>query len=209
MGESSIDWPSYSPADVGADLVALIRHLGVQRAYLVGNSMTGGSAIWAASESPDRVAGLILIDPFVGIEQSPSLMPRMAMHVLFQRPWGPAVWRMYYKSLYKSAPPPDLNDYADKLEANLSEPGRFAALKGMIWASQAPCAARIGQVRIPVLVVMGSDDPDFDDPRAQAQAVAERLHGKVFLVDGAGHYPHVEDPQIVANEIDRFIEDPR
>jgi len=209
MGESSVDWPTYTPANVGGDMVALIRHLDVPRAYILGNSMAAGSAVWAAAEVPERVAGLVLIDPFVGQEQLPSFAMRTAMHVLFQRPWGPAVWRMYYKSLYKSAPPADLSEYADKLEANLKEGGRFEALKGMLWASQAPCAARIGQVRAPVLVIVGSEDPDFDDPRVQAKSVAQHLHGKVFIVQGAGHYPHVEYPQIVANEIDGFFQSAR
>ena len=209
MGESSVDWPTHTPANVGGDMVALIRHLDVPRVYILGNSMAGGSAVWAAAEVPERVAGLVLIDPFVGQEQSPSFAMQTAMHVLFQRPWGPGVWCMYYKSLYKSAPPADLSEYADKLEANLKERGRFEALKGMLWASQAPCAARIGQVRAPVLVIVGADDPDFDDPRSQAKSVAQHLHGKVFIVQGAGHYPHVEYPQIVANEIDGFFQSAR
>jgi pimeloyl-ACP methyl ester carboxylesterase len=205
MGESSTRWPSYTPADVGADIVALIRHLGAPRVYIVGNSMAGGSAVWAAAEVPDRVAGLVMIDPFVGTEDGVSFGMRSIMHVLFQRPWGPAVWRMYYKSLYKTAPPPDLDQYANHLEANLAEPGRFEALKGMLWASQAPCAARLDQVRAPALVVMGSKDSDFDDPQTQAQSVASRLHGKVLVVPDAGHYPHVEFPKMVANEIDAFV----
>ena len=209
MGESSVEWPTYTPANVGSDMVALIRQLNVPRVYILGNSMAGGSAVWAAAEVPGRVAGLVLIDPFVGQEQSPSFAMRTAMHVLFQRPWGPGVWRMYYKSLYKSAPPADLIEYADKLEANLKEHGRFEALKEMLWASQAPCAARIGQVRAPVLVIVGADDPDFDDPRSRAKSVAQHLHGKVFIVQGAGHYPHVEYPQIVANEIDGFFQSAR
>jgi pimeloyl-ACP methyl ester carboxylesterase len=204
MGESSTGWPSYTPANVGADIVAMIGHLRAPRVYIVGNSMAVGSAVWAAAEVPGRVAGLVLIDPFVGTEPDVSLAMRALMHVLFQRPWGPAVWRMYYKSLYKSAPPADLNHYANRLEENLSEPGRFDALKGMIWASQAPCAARLDQVRAPVLVVVGSEDSDFDDPVAQAHSVANRLHGKVLIVPGAGHYPHVEYPQSVACEIDAF-----
>src|SRR5215468_5441749 len=132
MGESSVDWSTYTPANVGGDMVALIRHLDVPRAYILGNSMAGGSAVWAAAEVPERVAGLVLIDPFVGQEQSPSFAMQTAMHVLFQRPWGPGVWCMYYKSLYNSAPPADLSEYADKLEANLKEHGRFEALKGML-----------------------------------------------------------------------------
>jgi pimeloyl-ACP methyl ester carboxylesterase len=206
MGESSAGWPSYTPANVGADIVALIRHLGVPRVYIVGNSMAGGSAVWAAAEVPDRVAGLVLIDPFVGTEPEVSFAMRTLMHVLFQRPCGPTFWRMYYKSLYKSAPPADLDQHADLLQANLAEPKRFEALKGMIWASQAPCAARLDQVRAPVLVVMGSEDSDFDDPQAQAYSVASRLHGKILIVPGAGHYPHVEYPTTVASEIDAFAE---
>jgi pimeloyl-ACP methyl ester carboxylesterase len=204
MGDSSTGWPSYAPANVGADIVALIRHLGVPRVFIVGNSMAGGSAVWAAAEVPDRVAGLVLVDPFVGTEPEVSFAMRALMHVLFQRPWGPTAWRMYYKSLYKNAPPPDLDQYADRLQANLAESGRFEALKGMIWASQAPCAARLDQVRAPVLVVMGSEDSDFDDPQGQARAVANRLHGRILIVSGAGHYPHVEYPKTVAGEIDAF-----
>ncbi len=205
MGESSVDWPSYSPADVGADIVALIRYLGAPSAYIIGNSMAGGSAVWAATEIPNRITGLFLIDPFVSQDEAPSLPKQILMHALLQRPWGPTVWRMYYKSLYRSAPPADLNHYADTLKENLDEPGRFEALKVMLSASQAPCAARIGRVRAPVLVIMGADDPDFSDPRAQAEAVARRLHGKVFMVDAAGHYPHVEYPQMVASEIAKCI----
>jgi pimeloyl-ACP methyl ester carboxylesterase len=206
MGESSTGWLSYTPADVGADIVALIRHLGVPRVYIAGNSMAAGSAVWAAAEVPHRVAGLVLIDPFVGLEPGVSFVMRGMMHVLFQRPWGPALWRMYYKSLYKSAPAADLDQYANSLGANLGEAGRFEALKGMIWASQAPCAARLDQVHAPVLVVMGSDDSDFDDPQVQARSVADRLHGKILIVPGAGHYPHVEYPRTVANEIDAFAQ---
>ena len=36
-GESSVDWPDYSPAIVGADIVAMIRHLGASKAFIIGN----------------------------------------------------------------------------------------------------------------------------------------------------------------------------
>src|ERR1700688_4265190 len=40
-GESTVGWPNYSAASVGADIVALIRHLGAKKAFVVGNSMAG------------------------------------------------------------------------------------------------------------------------------------------------------------------------
>jgi pimeloyl-ACP methyl ester carboxylesterase len=205
-GESSVDWPEYSPASVGADIVAMIRHLGASKAFIVGNSMTGGSAVWAAAEIPDQVAGIVLIDPFTRVIPTSSFLLAF-LRVAAMRPWGPSFWSMYYGSLYKSAPPADLDSYRAALVANLKQPGRIEATKAFIFASQAPCEARIPKVHAPVLVVMGTRDPDFDDPAAEADWVASHLHGKKLMVDGAGHYPHVEYPDVVAGAVVGFMKE--
>ena len=154
-GESSVDWPEYSPAIVGADIVAMIRHLGARKAFIIGNSMAGGSAVWAAAEIPDQVAGIVMIDPFT--RQIPTSSFLLAfLKVAMLRPWGPSFWSMYYGSLYKTAPPADLDSYRAALVANLKQPGRIEATKALIFASQAPCEARIPDVHAPVLVVMGT-----------------------------------------------------
>jgi pimeloyl-ACP methyl ester carboxylesterase len=203
-GESSVDWPDYSPAAVGADIVAMIRHLGASKAFIIGNSMAGGSAVWAAAEIPDNVAGIVMIDPFTR-EIPPSALMLAFLKVAMLRPWGPSFWSMYYGSLYKSAPPADLDSYRAALVANLKQPGRIEATKALIFSSQAPCEARIPNVHAPVLVVMGTRDPDFDDPAAEADWVATHLHGKKLMVDGAGHYPHLEYPDVVAGAVVGFI----
>ncbi len=203
-GESSVDWPAYSPALVGADIVAMVRHLGASKAFIVGNSMAGGSAVWAAAEIPDRIAGIVLIDPFTRVIPTSSFLLAF-LKVAMMRPWGQSFWSMYYGSLYKTAPPADLDSYRAALVANLKEPGRIEATKALIFASQAPCEARIPEVQAPVLVVMGTRDSDFDDPAAEADWVATHLHGKKLMVDGAGHYPHVEYPEVVAPVVIDFV----
>jgi pimeloyl-ACP methyl ester carboxylesterase len=205
-GESSVDWPAYSAAIVGADIVALIRHLGAGKAFIIGNSMAGGSAVWAAAEIPDRVAGIVMIDPFTREIPTSSFLLAF-LKVAMMRPWGPSFWSMYYGSLYKSAPPADLDAYRAALVANLKQPGRIEATKALVFASQAPCEARIPNVHASVLVVMGTRDPDFDSPAAEADWVATHLHGKKLMVDGAGHYPHVEYPDIVAPAVIEFVKD--
>jgi pimeloyl-ACP methyl ester carboxylesterase len=205
-GESSVDWPDYSPAIVGADIVAMIRHLGASKAFIIGNSMAGGSAVWAAAEIPDNVAGIVMIDPFTRVIPTSSFLLAF-LKVAMLRPWGPSFWSMYYGSLYKSAPPADLETYRAALAANLKQPGRIEATKALIFASQAPCEARIPNVHAPVLVVMGTRDPDFDDPAVEADWVATHLHGKKLMVDGAGHYPHVEYPDLVAGAVVGFMKE--
>jgi len=86
-GRSSVDWPAYSPALVGADIVAMIRHLGASKAFIVGNSMAGGSAVWVAAEIPDHVAGIVLIDPFTRVLPTSALLLAF-LKVAMMRPWG-------------------------------------------------------------------------------------------------------------------------
>ena len=66
----------------------------------------------------------------------------------------------------------------------------------------APDATR---VRCPVLVVMGDRDPDFPDPAAEAALVADALHGTAVVVPEAGHYPHAERPDLVADVVLPFL----
>ena len=204
MGESSTTFSDYSAAAVGSDIAALVQHLGAPEVYVVGNSAAGASAVWVAAEMPDKVHGIVVVDPF--LRDAPvSFGTRAILWTAMHRPWGPAFWSMFYGSLYKSAPPSDLSEYRAALKANLKEPGRFEALEDMVWASKQPCEARIKDVRAPALVIMGTADPDFDDPAAEASRDASSLDGTVVMVQGAGHYPHVEQPNLVANEIVEFI----
>jgi pimeloyl-ACP methyl ester carboxylesterase len=203
LGESSTGWDDYSVAGVGADLVALLRHLAAGPAVIVGTSMAAGAAVWAAAEAPELVAGLVLIGPFV--RGATSGANALLYAVLFARPWGPSAWLKYYTTLYPSRKPADFDAYSAALRANLQEKGRMEALQAMLRASKAASEARLPRVAAPVLVVMGSKDPDFKQPEAEAQWVAAQLRGETVMIEGAGHYPHAERPDITASPILQFL----
>jgi pimeloyl-ACP methyl ester carboxylesterase len=209
-GESSVEWPDYSAAAVGSDIVALDRHLNAESAFIIGTSMAAGSAVWAAAEAPDLIAGQVLIGPFVR-DLPGSFVDKVAIKLGMAGPWGVAVWSMFYKSLYPTTPPADLSAYREALKANLREPRRFVALQRMIQASKADCEARLGAVKAPTLVVMGTKDPDFKGPGPEAEAtwLTQRLQGTLVMVEGAGHYPHAEMPMQVGPQIIAFLREPR
>lgn len=205
QGESSAAWDDYSAPAIGDDVVALVRHLDAGPARVLGGSMAAAAGVWAAAEAPAAVAALVLFGPFVR-EVPLTLVQRVSVWALTTLPGGPGNWtNLYYKTLYPSAPPADLPAYLTALKANLAEPGRFAALRAMMRASKARAEARLTQVQAPVLVVMGTKDPDFADPAAEARLVADRLSGEVLLVDGAGHYPQAEFPDVVAPRVAAFL----
>jgi pimeloyl-ACP methyl ester carboxylesterase len=65
--------------------------------------------------------------------------------------------------------------------------------------------ARLHEVSVPTLVVMGTADPDFPDPTAEAEIVADRLNGEVLMVPNAGHYPQAEYPEVVSPAVAEFV----
>jgi pimeloyl-ACP methyl ester carboxylesterase len=54
---------AYTIADMAGDIAAVVDTLGLDRFVLVGHSMGGGAALVYAGAHPDRVAGLLLVDP--------------------------------------------------------------------------------------------------------------------------------------------------
>ena len=203
-GESSANWPSYTVADIGADMLALIRHLDGGPATIVGTSKSGGGAVWAAVEAPELVNGLVLIGPAVR-DGMPLWQTKLLFTPLFLKPWGPDVWLKYYQTLYPTQKPADFAAYMDEMGKNIRLPGRMAAARKMMTSSNLASEERLGKVKVPTLVMVGTRDPDFRDPAAEAQRIAESVSGKVQMVQESGHYPHAEMPEIASRYILSFL----
>ncbi|MEZ4572987.1 MAG: alpha/beta hydrolase [Thermomicrobiales bacterium] len=202
-GESSTDFSDYSSAATGADIIALSRHLQAGPSTVIGTSKAAGAAVWAATQAPGDIGSLVLISPFVRAH-SGDWMQKMVMNVLLARPWGVRFWIAYFPKFYPSEKPDDFNTYRDDLKENLNESGRLGALKAMV-NSPGDMETELTAISVPTLVVTGTRDPDFKDPVAEGEWIAEKTHGRALAVDGAGHYPHAEMPDRVGPEIIQFL----
>lgn len=203
-GESSTQWSDFSIVGVGQDILAMIDYLKAGSAIVIGTSMAAGAAVWAVVEQPTKITGLVLLGPVVRNAPMAAYMT-LLLKVMFAPMWGAASWGMYFNSLFPSAKPGDYAEYKQKLVNNLREPGRLAALRNMLFAPKDASEKRVQQVNVPTFVIMGTKDPDFKDPIAEANWLAGQTHGKVMLVDGAGHYPHVETIEQTAQPIIDFL----
>ncbi|MEX1343665.1 MAG: alpha/beta hydrolase [Candidatus Limnocylindrales bacterium] len=203
-GESDTTFDAFDGATASSDIVALVERLDDGPAVVIGNSMTGGSAVAAAADRPDLVAGLVLTGPFVR-DPSTGRLAELGFRLALLKPWGPRAWNAWYARLFTGRRPEDLEAHRARIRESLAGPGRWDAFVSTTRTSHAYAEARLDDVTAPALVVMGERDPDFGDPAAEADFVATRLDGRVLMVPNAGHYPHAEYPEVVTPEILRFL----
>lgn len=200
-GESDTTFDAYDDVAAGTDLVALAQHLGGP-AILIGNSMGAAAACWAAAEAPQQTAGLVLLGPFVRNGTSP--LGRILFRLALLRPWGPAAWSAYFRTLYPTRRDAEYDGHFAEVLASLHRPGHWNAFRATTQTSHDPVEARLGEVHAPTLVVMGEKDPDWPDPTAEARWISERLRARTLMVPGAGHYPQAEFPEVVSPLVAEF-----
>ena len=93
-----------------------------------------------------------------------------------------------------------------RVVANLRRAGYAKAFSLTTRTNHAPVEARLGEVSTPTLVVMGEQDPDFKDQRAEADWIAHTMHGEVLMVPEAGHYP---SPSVQTSRRRRYCDSSR
>jgi pimeloyl-ACP methyl ester carboxylesterase len=219
-GESSMGWTSVtgkdaiSRTDIAGDLLALIRHLGGP-AVIVGHSISGGAATIAAAMEPELVSGIVEINPFTRVTKTDlgALLRnrlyrrgtvRMGGVVIFH---SLRLWMSYLNVAYPTKPA-DYADYMAALRAKLTESGRMAEFLKTLKTTPADAEAKLPAIRCPALIIMGTEDCDFADPRAEGEAIAAAMPaglGTVAMIEGAGHYPHAQYPDQTAALVIPFV----
>ncbi|MFD7868613.1 alpha/beta fold hydrolase [Streptomyces sp. NPDC057682] len=213
-GESSTAWSDWSRTAIAGDLIAVVRHLGGP-AVVVGHSISGGAATIAAALEPSLVSAVVELAPFTR-KQSVRLgdlrvkrLRRGMTRLLGAGLFGSVrLWRAYLDVAYPGTKPADWTERLDRVGELLSEPGRMKALQGMGRSAPTDAGAQLGNVRCPVLVVMGTLDPDWADPHAEGSAVVGDLPaglGRLDMIEGAGHYPHDQFPDQVVSLMLAFL----
>jgi len=201
-GDSDTTFGSYNDEQTASDVLALIDAFGGP-AVIVGNSMGAGAAVIAAATRGDLVAGVVLVGPFV--RSSGGAMQRLVMRVVLAPGWAALMWKMYLPKLYSGHRPADFEQYRDQVVTGIRRPGHARAFSLTTRLNHDAAEARLGDVAAPALVIMGERDPDFPNPRAEAEWIGQRLDAQVVMVEEAGHYPQSQQPLVTFDAIDTFL----
>jgi pimeloyl-ACP methyl ester carboxylesterase len=201
-GDSSSTFAEYNDEATARDTIALLEHLG--SAVIVGSSMAAGSAAIVAAQRPDLVDGLVLTGPFL---RNPKVNPVLAaiMRIATATPLVAATWKAYLPTLFAGRKPDDFAEQSARTIDAIRRPGYARAFSLTTRTTHAPAEAVVDDIHTPTLVVMGELDPDFPKPADEAAWIAGHLDATVLMVPDAGHYPHVQQPEIVSRAVVDFL----
>ena len=193
---------AYSIDGYSAFVERFLDELGLERASLVMHDW-GAAALGFAQKRPERVARLVLIDAV-------PLLPGYRWHRVARAWRTPVVGELTMGfttkwGLRRSARGwlPGVDDherraFVDGIWERFDHGTQRAILKLYRSAPEdalARAGERLGELNRPALVVWGKRDEFL--PIRFAEAYAEALDGRLLLVDGAGHWPWLDRPDVV------------
>ena len=204
-GQSEHRRAEYDQWDLMEDHVALLDHLGIERAVWGGVSQGGFQSLRAALKHPELVAGLILIDSQAGPEdENRAPMFEASAQVAAESGWNDDLLGIATTFLFGASCGEDLKqhwidrwkqqDTSDSVELMQAVTRRHAIVD------------RLGEISAPALVIHGQEDMAIEIEKAQT--MADGLGGEVEFVSvpAAGHSSPIEQPGAVTPAIEAFLE---
>ena len=191
-------------------LLALVERLKLRAPLtLTGVSMGGAISVIFAERHPERVNGLILVDPagfplpvpFTAKLVKVPVLGEYLMRLLGDRTLRAAMGSNFHdRSL--------LPDFARKFEVQLQYAGfqhaQLATLRDMPLQSLEPSYRTVGATGIPVLLIWGRADTVI--PFETSQKVKNAIpQAELLAVERAAHTPNYERPQVVNPAILEFL----
>lgn len=193
-----------------ADCVALLDHVGVAKAHIVGHSLGGMIGLRLASRHPDRVSSLVaaatapttapmhrsLFDDLAGVYEAESVRPELFFQLLF--PWLFAPQFFADRRTVEAAALMAV-DYPYR-----QSPAAFRQQISLLGSGD--MAVELENIVCPVLALAADRDLLFpaDDMAAAFQSVADL---STATIEDAGHSIHWDQPEDFVDAVLRFCKE--
>jgi 3-oxoadipate enol-lactonase len=186
------------------DIRDLFEHLGVRSAYVIGVSRGGQIATDFALEHPEMVGALVLVGSGLGGWDDPSHTPTEEEQRLYKRDE-----ELSQAEDWEGAADNDVQLWVDgpgqpagRALQRVRERVRAMCLNNYLThptqgeprVLEPPAAGRLGQIRVPTLVIVG--EFDTSTAHAAADALAKGIpNARKVVMPGTAHVPNMEKPE--------------
>ena len=186
-----------SIAEYGRCVLDFMSSLKIQKAIFVGHSMGGAVALWLGIHHPSRTLGLGLLSTAPRLHVSSDLLANSAVQATLPI----AIKRVVDLSFGSLC-----DARTRELTAQRMLEIRYPVLHGDFLACDAfDETSLLGRAKAPSLILCGSDD------RMTPMRYSETMHSRLkksllHVLNGAGHMIMLEQPLMVANLLEMFLD---
>jgi len=184
-GESGTDRKAWGLTEFGADVAAVVKAEGLNRAILFGNSLGGPVAVEAALITPDITIGIVGVDTFQRIDYS---LPPEEMRLRaesFRMDYAGSIRAMVKMLFHHDADPAVVADAERRMLRNPPETA-YAMFMGMCGYD---LAAPIRRLTVPLRSINGDLYPTEVESVRRIKADFDAV-----IMTHMGHYPMLERP---------------
>ncbi|MEU4426882.1 alpha/beta fold hydrolase [Actinoplanes sp. NPDC024001] len=194
------------------DAAALLRHLGVGRATLIGLSMGGSAAIDTTLEHPELVERLVVMGSGTNEPEfdDPWMLQRFANMATLQESRDVDGWVTEFLLMGLVGPYREPSEVDARVTARCRQMAtdtvRHHARPGAVTPHGVTGSwPRLGEIRIPALALYGT--LDAPDHVAMVERVAAGIDGcRLVPIEGAAHMPNMERPDLVGAQLRGFLD---
>ncbi|HEX9821834.1 MAG TPA: alpha/beta fold hydrolase [Methylomirabilota bacterium] len=193
--ESPNDPAQYSAALTVADMRALLRHCGVERAVVGGLSLGGYVSLAFYLAHPEMVRALVICDSGPGYRNADAR----------------AAWntRAHERAAELEAKGLDAlagrsREMREAMGHHRSAQGLAHAARGMLAQEGSQVIDGLAAIRVPTLIIVGDQDQPFLAP---SEYMAKKIPGaRLEVIPGAGHSSNLDQPDIFNRVLRDFLD---
>lgn len=187
----------YTIEQMANDAVALLDHLHISQAHLLGHSMGGRVALTLALNFPGRVKSLIMAASGSGLVPRPGLdcvpgLPHWLVLGLVEKGFEKFLRdeycdsEVFFTKAFRDAHPERIEEFFQLARATHAELPEYIHLS--IARHNWEATHRLGDVRVPTLVLIGTNDQARSNHLLQAEALKNRIPGaELKVLDHQSH----------------------
>jgi pimeloyl-ACP methyl ester carboxylesterase len=201
-GESGVGRKAWTMPCFGADVVAVVKQLGLRKMVLIGHSMGGDVIVEAALRLPGRVTGLVWVDTYRSLGEAESDDGIEEFIAAFRADFVTST-RDFVTRMFLPGSDPRLVEWVATDMSSAPPEVALGAIRYAV-ANEPAAVAGLRDAAVPVVAI----NPDYRSTDVES---FERHGVKVVQISGVGHFPMMEDPasfnRILGETIERFEAD--
>lgn len=204
FGESTVTGP-YTMDQYADDVAALLNHLQIRRAVIVGLSMGGYVAFALWRRRPELVRALVLADTRSGADSDEGRVKRKQLVALaLERGSGAVADAQISGMLGKTTREthPDIVESVRQMLSSAPVDGIVGALHAMM--DRPDSGPTLSTITVPTSILVGDEDAltPVKDARSMHEAIPS---SRLEIIRGAGHLSNLEKPAAFNHVLSEFV----